>query len=711
MSTDVRSPLQRVDAAEKAAGSTEYIADMSFPGALHAATVRSAKPRARILSVRYPDLPDGYFAVDARDIPPGGKNAILMIKDDWPVFADARVRFIGQTIAVIVGPDRGIALSLAERTAVEYAEQTPAYSIEESLDLLGGPIHGADNLFADYRIGKGDPGSAFARAAQIVEEEFRTGYQEHVYLETQGCVAEWRDGRIEVHASIQCPFYLKKSLVHALGCPADRVRVVQAPTGGGFGGKEHYPDVIAASAAVAAWKLHRPVRIILDRREDMRFTSKRHPSRIRFRTALDAGGGILGMEVDTVLNAGAYETCSAVVLQRSIFHATGVYDIPNVSVRGRACATNAVPSDAFRGFGAPQALFAVEMHMSHLARGLGLDPVEYKKRFFMKQGSVTVSSGRIYEKVMLPLMMEKVLSACSYGRVLRSRKPGRGIGVSFFLHGCGFTGSGERDKIKAVVVLDKAADGKVSIRAATTEIGQGPRTTFRKIVAAGLGIPASDVIFDLPDTDAVPDSGPTVASRSIMVVGGLLLEAARKLRAAWKDGEEQSVRQEYLHPPHLSWDGDALQGDAYPAYGWGVNAVEVSVDPVTYRARVENVWAAYDVGNAIDTPIVMGQAHGGMAQALGWGALEKMEMRNGLYAQDSLADYAIPTSLDFPPLSVELVENPYPGGPYGAKGTGELVFDGGGPAFALAVEAAMGAEAHELPLTPERIMSMRGSDV
>lgn len=706
MISDIGAPMLRVDSEAKSAGSTGYIADLRFPDVLQAVTVRSEKSRAGILSVRYPELPEGYFIVDKRDIPSGGRNAILMIKDDWPVFADNEARFKGQTLALVVGPDRGVLEAIAERTVVEYRETTPAYTIEDSLGLAGGPIHGKDNLFAEYRLRKGDPDAAFSRAAEIVEEEFETGFQEHVYLETQGCVAAWEDGRVVVHASIQCPFYLKKSLVHALGCGEDRVRVVQTPTGGGFGGKEHYPDVLATTAAVAAWKLHKPVRIVFDRREDMRFTSKRHPSRIRFRTALDGKGGILGMEVDTILNAGAFETCSAVVLQRSIFTATGVYDIPNVAVRGRACATNTVPSDAFRGFGAPQALFAIEMHMSHLARGAGMDPVEFKRRRFLERGDHTVSNGRIYEEVMLPRMTEKILAACGYAEKTASRKPGRGIGVSFFLHGCGFTGSGERDIIKGSVVLDKSADGRVMIRAATVDMGQGPQTTFRKIVAAVLGIPVSGISFDLPDTDAVPDSGPTVASRSIMVVGYLLQEAAKKLKAGWRDGEAQTVRQGYLHPPHLSWDAERLSGDAYPAYGWGINAVEVRLDPVTYEAVVENVWTVYEVGAAVDRLIVEGQAHGGMIQALGYGALEKLELREGAFAQDSLADYAIPTSLDFPPVAVELVDNPYPLGPFGAKGSGELVFDGGAPAFALAVEAALGAEAHRIPLTPERIMAM-----
>ncbi len=700
------APVARVDAAEKASGTARYVADLRVEGMLYAKMVRSTKARAKILSVHYPDLPEGYFAIDARDIPPGGVNGIRVIKDDWPVFAADEVRFKGQTIALLVGPDRGTLASLAAAVRVEYEEREPAYTIQDSLALSGGPIHGRDNLFADYRFEKGDPDAAFKRASLIVEEELCTGFQEHVYLEPQGCLGLWENGRIVLHAAMQCPYYLKKSVVHALGCREEDVRVVQPPTGGGFGGKEHYPDVLATAVAVAIRRVHRPVQIIYDRSEDMRFTSKRHPARIRFRTALDREGRVSAMEVDTCLNAGAYETCSSVVLQRSIFTATGVYNIPHVRVRGRACATNVVPSDAFRGFGAPQALFAIEMHMDHLARGQGADPVDFKRAHFLVKGDATVTNGRIHDEVMLPRMLERILAVSGYREKTAAAAQGRGIGVSFFLHGCGFTGSGERDIIKARVVLKKLADGRVRILAANTDMGQGLLTTFRKVVAHGLGLPISRILFDRPDTDLVPDSGPTVASRSIMVVGYLLQEAAKKLKAQWKDGEEQEVRQEYVHPGYLSWNPDTLMGDAYPTYGWGINAVEVKVDPVTGEADVLDAWTIYDVGSPVDSLIVEGQAQGGMVQALGYGGLEKLELKDGAFRQDSMADYTIPTSLDFPPVHVELVENPYPFGPSGAKGAGELVFDGGAPAFALAVQNAIGAEVREIPLTPERILEL-----
>ncbi len=698
-------PVPRVDAAGKAAGVARYLADLPAAGALHALSVRSAVPRGRIRSVSYPDVPPGFAFIDARDIPAGGSNAVLMVKDDWPVFADREVRFVGQTIALVVGPDRARLAELAARVRVDCDPREPAYTIDQSLELVGGPLAGADNLFADYTVTKGDPDSAFRDAHLRFEEEYATGWQEHVYLEPQGCLAVPEGDRITIHASLQCPFYIRKSVAHCLGWPVDRVRVVQPAVGGGFGGKEHYPDILATAAAVAALKLGRPVRLVLSRGEDLRYTSKRHPSRTRIRSAVDACGRVQALDVDLRLNAGAYETCSAVVLQRAVFHAAGVYDVPNLRVRGRACATDTVPSDAFRGFGAPQAIFAIEMHMCHLAARVGQDPVDFRRRHFLARGGRTVTGGMIREEVVLERMLDRVLEGSGYREKRRAKEPGRGIGVSFFLHGCGFTGSGERDIIRATVRLRGRTDGRVEILAAGVEMGQGLATTLPLVAARALGIPLEHVIYAPVDTDCVPDSGPTIASRSIMVVGLLVQRAARRLAACWKPGQEREVSEDYRHAPELSWDQERLEGDAYPTYGWGVNAVEARVDPATGQVEILGAWAAYDVGVAIDPLIVEGSAHGGMMQALGLGSMEHLELADGAFRQVTLSDYAIATALDTPPIHVELVDNPSPYGPSGAKGAGEIVADGGAPALAMAVEQAIGREVRVVPLTPERVVA------
>lgn len=704
--SSISTAVPRVDAAEKSSGAAQYVADMVLEGMLYARCVRTPVSRGLITNITYPEMPDGYSIVDSKDIPKEGTNGILMIDDDWPVFAHDEVRFLGQTVALIVGPDRQVLDRLVSGVSIACEEAAPAYTIEESLDLAGGPIHGKDNAFVDYRIEKGSWDDARKNADRIVEEEFRTGFQEHVYMEPQGCLITQEDGGITLYASTQCPFYLQKSIAHALGCPREEVRVIQAHTGGGFGGKEHYPDVLATALGVAVRKIGSPIQLIYDRHEDMAFTPKRHPSRVRFQTALDAEGNVLGINVDTCINAGAFMTCSNVVLQRAVFTATGAYNFPNVAVHGRALATNTVPSDAFRGFGAPQALFAIEQHMNHLAAETGKEPLAFKRDYFLKNGDTTNTGGKVYDEVLLEEMIAKIEASSGYSAKRASMDAGRGIGVSIFNHGCGFTGSGERDIIKGEVELEKYTDDRVRIKAAGVDMGQGVLTTFKKVVARVLDIPMEQVLYDRPDTSLVPDSGPSCASRSIMVVGYLLQEAARRLKAGWKSGEAQNLRQAYQHPPGMEWDPELLVGDAYPSYGWGVNVVEASVDSDTGEIAVENIWTVYDVGVPIDSRIVEGQSQGGMIQALGYASLEKLEVRDGRFMQTTMADYTIPTSLDYPEVATEFVENPYPFGPFGAKGGGELVFDGAGPALAQAVEQAVGRRVHALPLTPEAVLEL-----
>lgn len=710
MKTPISTPIRRVDAKAKTGGEARYISDIHFEGMLYAKAVRSERARARIRKITVPELPEGYFYVDSRDIPAGGKNRIDMIKDDWPVFGDSEVRFIGQTISLLVGPDRRVLNDLRDRVVVEYEDLTPAFTLEEAEALKGGPIHGEDNLYTEYHLRKGDPDAAFSKAARVVEDVVSTGYQEHIYMEPQGVVARpEEDGKLGVFFSGQCPFYVRHAVAGTLGVPEEEIRVQHVITGGAFGGKEHYPDAISTPLAVAVRKVNRPVGHFFDRIEDISFTPKRHPSETRFRTALDGEGNIIGMDIDLKINAGAYESCSLVVLQRAIFSVNSVYDIPNVKIRGRAFATNNVPSDAYRGFGAPQGVFAMEMHMSHLARELGEKELDFKGRYFIKKGGLTVTNGEIHEEVKLPEMMERIDEMSGYRKKLAKYTPGkwRGVGLAFYNHGSGFTGSGEQEIIKGVVRMRKRADGLVDLLVSNVEMGQGLQTTFRKIAAMVLELPVDKVVYNDPNTDLVPDSGPTCASRSIAIVGYLVQEAAKKLKDRWGEGEAVEVSHQYARPEGLEWDGESLQGDAYPSYGWGINVIEVEVDPLTYEVTTTGIWAVHDVGVAIDERIVEGQVDGGIIQALGYGSLEKLETKDGRFMQRTMADYTIPTTMDFPKIRSALVDNPYEYGPYGAKGAGELVFDGAAAAFADAVQMAVDRNILRIPVTPEYIMEVR----
>ncbi|OQX28728.1 MAG: aldehyde oxidase [Spirochaeta sp. LUC14_002_19_P3] len=704
----ISTSIPRVDGMEKSTGEAMYIADFPRKDFLTARFYRSPFSRGRIRNIHLPELPEGYFTTDYRDIP--YQNHIALIKNDWPAFAEEEIRYRGQIILVLAGPDAAVVDNLLSQIKIDYEEAETALTVDEALVLKGGAIHGSDNIYADLSLNKGDADAAFASAAHIVEGEYETGFQEQLYMEPQGLCAWLEDdgGKVVLHGSLQCPYYVKHALEEALG-EAFQVRVIQAATGGGFGGKEDYPEIMGVPLAVAALKGGKPLRMIFDRTEDMAFTSKRHPSRTRIRTAHGADGTLTGMEFDIIINGGAYESYSLIVLQRAIFTSNGVYSIPNVRVRGRAIATNTVPSGAFRGFGAPQAIFALEKHIEKAARELNLEPLSLKQRHFLRKGDQTITGGTIREEVILDRLIKRAeeLSGYSEKRARYVNVPWRGIAMSLFNHGCGFTGDGEQTIIKGRVKLRKDARNRVELLVANIDMGQGTTTTLRKVVGAVLGIPAEEIIYQNPDTDRVPDSGPTVASRTMMVVGYLLQEAALKLKAIWKNGEEQETEARYTLPPGIKWDQQTLTGDAYGAFGWGVNVIEVSVDPVSWEVHVEGAWGVYDVGVPIDNRVVEGQIQGGMSQALGYAYLEKLETdEKGMFRQRTMADYIVPTALDFPRTAAATENNPYKYGPFGAKGMGEMVHDGGHAAFASAVEQAVGRDCLRIPLTPERLMEI-----
>jgi CO/xanthine dehydrogenase Mo-binding subunit len=523
--------------------------------------------------------------------------------------------------------------------------------------------------------------------------------------------AVYEDDRISVFGSMQCPFYIKDAMVKLFGWGPERVRIVQNVTGGGFGGKEEYPSMLAGHAALAAYKTGRPVNLIFDRTEDIESTTKRHPSVVRIQTAIDKNGLIMGMRAQIRLNAGAYMGLSQIVLQRSLFNCTGVYNIPALQAQAACIATNTVPNGAFRGFGAPQVLFAMEMHMQKIAHLLNMDPLVVKERNFAKKGDRTATNGTFRQAIKLPEIVEEACRMSGYREKSSRFGPGslKGMGTGFFLHGCGFTGNGEHG---FSAKLKKRQDGKAEILVASTDMGQGIKTTLSKIVAHTLKLPLSDVICENPNTDRVTNSGPTVASRTIIIVGRLLERASRELGERWNEPGEPEVVVNYKAPEGINWDNDTFTGEAYPGYSWGINVAEVEVDPVTFEVNVKGVWAVYDIGHAIDEQIVRGQIEGGIMQGLGYGVMENMESKDGRIQQRTVTDYAIPTSVDFPLIKTALIDNPFENGPYGAKGVGELTLLGAAPAVVSAVANALGVEIDRLPVTPEYLMEVakRGTD-
>jgi CO/xanthine dehydrogenase Mo-binding subunit len=470
--------------------------------------------------------------------------------------------------------------------------------------------------------------------------------------------------------------------------------------------------MIAGHAALAALKARRPVKIVYDRVEDMLATTKRHPGVIRHRTGVTRAGKLTAMDIDVVLDGGAYATLSAVVLSRGALHASGPYRCDHIRIRGRVMMTNTPPNGAFRGFGAPQTQFAVEVHMDRISEALGLDPVRLRERNALRPGDTTATGQRLgADCSALDVLRQAVKRTHFVARRKALRGTNRGIGLSLFFHGSGFTGSGEvKLASKASLALTERG---ARIFVASTEIGQGTRTMLAQIVADTLGVPYDQVDVNAADTNEVPDSGPTVASRTCMVVGRLLQRCAGEMRERlgglsprdyWRRHGAFVVTKQYEKPLEIVWDEDAYRGDAYGSYGWACDVIELEVDRQTWEVRPVKLTTVHEIGKAIHPMLAIGQIEGGTAQGLGWALLEDVVMRDGRMANNTFTNYIVPTTLDTPAIDVVVLERPYKHGPYGAKGVGEMPIDGPAPAVVNALRHA-GFDLREIPATPEKLMS------
>src|ERR1700684_604522 len=531
----VGSSVPRKEGGDKLLGRARYIDDIEREGMWHGATVRSTVPRGLIRSIGFDRNVDwGEFAiVTAADIP--GHNHIQLIVADQPCLADGKVNHCEEAILLLAHPDKHKLREAVGAVRIEYDPLPAIFTIEESerQDVI---VWGADNLLKIFLLEKGDVDSAWAGAAHIIEGEYRTGAQEHLYIENQGMIAEYSaKSGVTVWGSLQCPYYVFKALRPVFDLPEDKIRVIQTETGGAFGGKEDYPSIIACHAALLAMKSGHPVKMVYDRMEDLAATTKRHPSRVRHRTGLDASGKLIAMDIEVATDGGAYATLSSTVLSRATLHSCGPYVCPNVRVRSHAWATNTVPYGAFRGFGAPQAIFAVERHMDEIAAAIGIDPIELRRRNFLHDGDTTATEQVMREPVILDKLLDRAIIESDYHArraQFAQENPRsavkRGMGIVAFYHGSGFTGSGER-YLNSLAGLDATPGGEERVLVASTEFAQGTNTILTQIAAEAIGIGYDDVIMAPPDTDIVPNSGPTVASRTTMVVGHLIERASHQL--------------------------------------------------------------------------------------------------------------------------------------------------------------------------------------
>jgi CO/xanthine dehydrogenase Mo-binding subunit len=722
--------VPRKEGREKVTGRAKYVDDLKFPGMIFGVTVRSPVARGRILGIHFePGIPwDEFTVVTAKDIP--GKNCIALLIDDQPCLAAEFVNHPEEPVVLLAHPDKYLLEEARRGVRIEIEPLPAVFSMDDSLASKH-VIWGTDNIFKSYQVNKGHVEHALREADLIVEGTYETGAQEQLYIEPQGMIAQASvEEGVTVWGSLQCPYYIHKALIVLFGLPKDRVRVVQAETGGGFGGKEEYPSMIAGHAALLAWKSEKPVKIIYDRAEDMVATTKRHPSRTKHRTAVTRDGKLVAIDIDFTLDGGAYETLSPVVLSRGTIHAAGPYRCPNVRIRSRAVATNAPPHGAFRGFGAPQSVFALERHLDRVAEAVGLAPDEFRRRNFIQQGETIAVGQVIHEKVDMDRLMDRAFELSGYHekrKRFEAENPGKmirkGIGFASFFHGAGFTGSGE-EHLASEVAAEATRDGRVRVMAASTEMGQGTNTIFSQIAGEALGIDQEQIEIVQPDTANVPNSGPTVASRTSMIVGKLVETAALEIRAKLVNGgylpAEYNTQEfaeaccryldrigpltsfvKYEHPRDLFWDDERYEGHAYGAYAWAVYVAEVSVDMRTAEARVDDFVAVQEVGKVINPVLAAGQIEGGVAQGIGMAIYENVVWKEGRMVNGQMTNYIMPTSMDVPTIRVYFEENPYERGPAGAKGIGELPLDGTAPAIANAIAHATGANITRVPVTPE----------
>ncbi|MFN0059691.1 MAG: xanthine dehydrogenase family protein molybdopterin-binding subunit [Planctomycetota bacterium] len=727
------SSWPRIDGVAKVTGAARYVDDYQVPRCLHGVTLRSEVAHGVFLELERDAAFDWsrVTVVTAADIP--GRNVIALIEDDQVALVPVggAIRHHDEALALVAAPTRELAAEALRRLRPRVRELPAALDVDAA--LAGTPlIFGSDNIMKRLALARGgDVEAELRRCDLVIDSVYETGAQEQMYIEPQGMLCDWRDDRCELLGSMQCPYFVHRALCELLALPAERVVVTQAVTGGGFGGKEEYPSMIAAHAALLARKARAPVKLIYERSEDIGATTKRHPARIRHRMGVTRDGRVRAVDIDILLDGGAYVTLSPVVLSRALLHAAGPYRIEHVRVTGRVVATNFPPHGAFRGFGAPQVTFAYERQMQKAARRLGIEPFELRRRNMLRVGDETATGQRLTSSVgsgaVLAAVEERARRPAPHAPLPRSPLRRRGRGLAFCLHGAGFTGSGE-SRLRGQATVAITPRGNFEIRSSSTDIGQGALTVFAQLAAASLGVEIGSIELVDPSTARVPDSGPTVASRTCMVVGGLVARAAEKLRAQLEAYAQRAglanktlheialhhaqhvgdgaITETYAPPPGVVWDDATYTGAAYPVYGWAACLVDVEVDPDTYEVEVVRCIHAVDVGKAIHPVIVEGQIEGGTLQALGWALWESVAYDAGRVVNRRMTDCIIPTAIEAPEMETIIVEEPYPLGPFGAKGVGEISMDGPAVAVAGAIVDALDIEIDQLPVLPEHIAAL-----
>lgn len=638
-------------------------------------------------------------------------------ESDEPILVKEEVNYYGQPAVLIAGPDKSKLLLAANKISFEFDAEKA---------ILSANIHNAipeERIYSEKYITKGDIEKAFNESDFTEERDFATQAQEHLYFETQIVTADFgQENRVlSVEGAMQAPFNVLEGLKTTFRTQTKDVVVTPRTMGGAFGGREDLTTMLAIRASVLAIKSGHKVRMKLDRQQDLLISTKRHPSSSHLKIGVK-DGLINALEINFILDGGAYETISPVVLMRSMLH-VGAYDIPNVSIRGRSVMTNTPPNGAFRGFGAPQVLFPVESQVDQMIKKHQVDPIEFRSNNLLKRNAVLVSGQSIGEKTSPQETFVELVNYCKYNDLKAeidkfnssNSLTKRGLGLATVFHGTGYTGYQDIDG-SVEIKLKIKSNGTVNIQTSVTEFGQGSFTVLPKILAEELAIPEILIRVENINTTETPNSGPTVASRTTALLGGLVKKAAKKLKdklgyyGGFEDyqsrltsliGEdgELVINEAYSHEG-LYFDYETMQGHAYEDYSTMALAVITETDLTTYNTKVLRIFAVIDAGKIISLSNAEGQVQGGLTQGLGYALTEEMKMSENGYLNNSVSKYLVPTTLEMPEVMIKFIENESTE----SKGLGEIPLTGVAPAIANAIEDALGIRVNSLPITAEKLL-------
>lgn len=748
----IGTSFPRANGSQLAAGSASYVDDLRPAGALYGAVLRAGRPHARIrrIDTRLAERVKGMACVlTGHDVP---VNAYGPLLQDQPVLCTDKVRYEGDPVVALCAGSWEAAAEAARLVRVEYEDLPPVTDPEEAI-RPGSPLlheaHPGGNLVLEWKIRRGDIQAGFTEADLIVEERYQSRTQEHASIETHICMAEVDSaGKLTVHVSSQTPFQIRFNLSKVLKLPLSRVRVISASAGGGFGGK-HEP-MLEPLAALCAMKTGRPVKFRMTREEEFTASTVRHSLTMDYKTGVTRDGRITARQLRFLLDGGAYCSYGETTASKAALMGAGPYRVPNLHVDSLLAYTNNGVAGAVRGFGVTQTTYACECHMDTIARRLGMDPLDLRRRNAMHPGDAA-HSGDVIRSCGFAEALEAAAREVSWGAIGGGRtspcgRKRRGRGLAAMIYPVGFTAAANPSAAFARV----NEDATLTVWTGCADVGQGAHIILRQIAAEELGVDVESVHLVTGDTDAAPLDLGSVASRVTHIGGNAVRRAVEKAKGALlrkasqmieaseedlqiedrrisvkgapersrtlaevalkchRDGE-MPVAEGAYNPPNLHLDKQTGQGKPYDCYVFAVHAAEVEVDVDTGECRVLQLAAAHDVGRAVNPMNVEGQIEGGSLQGYGFGMLERILFKDGIVQNPNLEDYLIPTAMDTPQrMRSIIVETEEPSGPFGAKGVAEPALNPTTPAVLNAIYDAVGARITDLPATPEAVLRAMG---